>query len=102
MELYPSNFDWADHDCILIQDIDARYLVKGMPPEHCEIYVGHKYCAPATVIITVLAYKIPLLKALLEKGEFDAYLSETIRAMVKYAEAHPRPDGEYCFVLVEP
>jgi len=102
MELYPSTFAWADQECILTQDRDARYLVKGLPPQHCEIYVGNKYCAPATVIITVLARNIPVLKALLENGEFDAHLSETVQAMVKYAEANPRLDGEFCFVLVEP
>lgn len=102
MELYPAKFDWADNDCILLQDAGAQDLVSGLPPQLCEVYVGQRYCAPVTVIVTIIERNVAPLKTMLEAQQFGADLSSTVRAIVEYAEAHPDPDGEYCFVFAEP
>lgn len=102
MELYPAKFDWTDNDWLLVQDVAVRNIVNRLPHDLCEVYIGHNLCAPVTVIVTIIERHIAPLKRKLQKGHFGKQLSPTVQAMIEYAEKHPDPNGEYCFVFVEP
>ncbi len=99
-ELYPAHFEWADHDCILIDGV-AKNAATLLPSELCEVYIGQR-TGLATAIVTIFERNIASLKEKFESGQIAPELTKVVDAMLTYAASHAAEDMEYCFVFVEP
>ena len=100
MEFYPAKLEWADKDCLLIQD-ETHVIIEGLPADLCEVQFG-RMPSLVTAVITIFARDVPSLRERFSAGQFSSDLNLVIRTMLDYIDKNPPVDSEYCFVCVEP